>query len=92
VTVWKLADATVEEEEAVISLEEQDGLSQADPAAIPHVPHRLQIEDMIDAIQNDREPCVTGAEARKAVELVRAIYLSAKGKCLVHLPLLDPQA
>jgi predicted dehydrogenase len=92
VTVWKLADATAEEEEMIISLEARDGQSYADPVAIAHISHRLQIEDMIDAIVNDREPRVTGTEARKAIEVIRAIYLSAKDGELVGLPLLDPAA
>jgi len=92
VTVWRLADSTAAEAEAVISLEAQDGHSYADPAAIAHVSHRRQIEDMIDAVLADREPRVTGIEARKALEVIRAIYLSAKRGELVHLPLLDPMA
>ncbi len=92
VTVWKLADATAEEEKMITSLEVQDGQSYADPVAITHISHRLQIEDMVDAIVNDREPRVTGTEARKAIEIIRAIYLSAKSGELVSLPLLDPAA
>jgi UDP-N-acetyl-2-amino-2-deoxyglucuronate dehydrogenase len=92
VTVWKLADSTAAEEEAILSLEAQDGQSYADPSAIAHVSHRRQIEDMIDAVLNDREPRVTGAEARKAIEVIRAVYLSAQRGELVRLPLLDPVA
>jgi UDP-N-acetyl-2-amino-2-deoxyglucuronate dehydrogenase len=92
VTVWNLTDSTIAEKEAITSLEAQDGQSYADPSAIAHVSHRRQIEDMIDAVLNDREPRVTGTEARKAIEIIRAIYLSAKCGELVRLPLLDPIA
>ncbi|MFQ3548779.1 MAG: Gfo/Idh/MocA family oxidoreductase [Armatimonadota bacterium] len=40
--------------------------------------HRLQIEDFCEAIKMDREPSVSGEEARKAVEVVLAIYESAR--------------
>lgn len=40
--------------------------------------HRKQIEDMVDAVREDREPIVNGEEARKAVAIVLAIYESAK--------------
>ena len=74
------------------SLEAQDGRSFADPMAIAYLQHRLQIEDMIDAIAQDREPRITGLEARKAIEIIRAIYLSAQNGTEVQLPLTDPEA
>ncbi|HYF83403.1 MAG TPA: Gfo/Idh/MocA family oxidoreductase [Clostridia bacterium] len=43
--------------------------------------------DVIDAIENDREPYVTAEDGRRALELVLAIYKSAaEGKC-VKLPM-----
>lgn len=89
IVVWKLADGTLEEEERMTSLEIQDGRSFADPTAIAHLPHRLQIEDMIDAIEQNCDPRVTGAQARKAIEIIRAIYLSAQRGERMHLPLTD---
>jgi UDP-N-acetyl-2-amino-2-deoxyglucuronate dehydrogenase len=49
----------------------------ADPAAIGRVGHQAQVDDLCLAIQEDREPMVTGESARKAVELILAIYESA---------------
>ncbi|WP_421106625.1 Gfo/Idh/MocA family protein [Streptomyces sp. NEAU-S77] len=40
--------------------------------------HALQIDDFIDAVAHHREPLVTGREARKALEIVLAIYESAR--------------
>lgn len=40
--------------------------------------HTLQIADMIRAIREDREPLVTGQEARRPVALIDAIYRSAQ--------------
>lgn len=92
ITTWELSDSTPEEESAVTSLEAQDGRSFADPMAITYLQHRLQIEDTIDAIARDREPRITGLEARKAIEVIRAIYLSAQRGTKVQLPLTDPEA
>lgn len=39
--------------------------------------HELIIGDFLSAIAEDREPEVNGEEARKSVELVRAIYASS---------------
>lgn len=41
-----------------------------------HLSHKRQIEDMIDAINEDRDPLVGGVEGRKALEIVLAIYES----------------
>ncbi len=43
------------------------------------------INDMVDAIINKREPMVPGEEARKAVDLILAIYESAKSGKMVKL-------
>jgi UDP-N-acetyl-2-amino-2-deoxyglucuronate dehydrogenase len=89
ITVWKLSDSTPEEESRMTSLEVQDGQTFADPGAMSHVQHLLQIEDMIDAIARDRQPRVTGLEARKAVEIIRAIYASAQRSQVICLPFDD---
>jgi len=49
--------------------------------------HLLNFRDIIRAIIEDREPLITGEEARKAVELILAIYESAKTNKRVYLPL-----
>ncbi|MGB9876294.1 MAG: Gfo/Idh/MocA family protein [bacterium] len=49
--------------------------------------HLLNMRDIIRAIIEDREPLITGEEARKAVELILAIYESARRKERVYLPL-----
>ena len=50
----------------------------SDPRAMGRAGHRAQVDDLCLAIQEDREPMITGASARKAVELILAIYESAK--------------
>lgn len=49
--------------------------------------HHLQISDFIDAVENDREPSVTGQEGRNAVELFTAIYRSGRDGKTIQFPL-----
>jgi len=50
----------------------------SNPAAISCVGHVRQLTDFVQAIASDRPPLVDGREGRKAVEIVLAIYRSAK--------------
>jgi len=50
----------------------------SDPRAMDRAGHQAQVDDLCMAIAEDREPMVTGASARKAVELILAIYESAR--------------
>jgi UDP-N-acetyl-2-amino-2-deoxyglucuronate dehydrogenase len=49
---------------------------EQDPIGKPG--HQCIVEDMIDAIQNDRAPVVTGEDGKKALELVISLYNSAE--------------
>ncbi len=49
--------------------------------------HVLQIQDFLQAILDGREPAVTGEEARKALEIILAIYHSSRTGRPVRLPL-----
>jgi predicted dehydrogenase len=49
--------------------------------------HFLQIEDFLQAILEDREPMVSGEEARKAVELFTAVYRAQRDRKPVSFPL-----
>ncbi len=49
--------------------------------------HRRIIAEFLDALENNREPAVTGLEARKSVEIILAIYESARRRKAVDLPL-----
>ena len=51
--------------------------------------HTPLYTDMIDAIENDREPYVNGEAGRRALELVLAIYKSAATGQTVKLPMKD---
>lgn len=49
--------------------------------------HRLQLAEFVQAIREDRDPAVTGAEAKKALEIILAIYESTRTGLPVWLPL-----
>jgi predicted dehydrogenase len=65
----------------------ENGAGAADPAAISHGGHREQIADLLDAIETGRPPLITGEEARKPLELILAVYRSAREGREVTLPL-----
>jgi predicted dehydrogenase len=50
----------------------------ADPAAIDVASHAAQIADLLAAIGEGREPAVDGRAGRDALEIVRAVYESAR--------------
>ena len=83
ITKW----AVPGEEEAIEDEEVQEGTA-TDPAAVAAAGHIVHVQDLCEAIINDREPAVPGREARKAVEIIKAIYLSSRlGGSTVELPL-----
>lgn len=55
-----------------------DLLDIDDPWAYPQTRHRIQLCDMIDAIREDREPMLTGEEARVSLAINMAIYESSR--------------
>jgi predicted dehydrogenase len=57
----------------------------ANPADINFIGHQKQIEDMIKAIETDGEVLIDAVEGRKSVEIVLAIYESARTGRLVKL-------
>jgi UDP-N-acetyl-2-amino-2-deoxyglucuronate dehydrogenase len=84
---WKLQDATEAEKERMLTLDSITAGGAQDPMGISSEFHRLQIIDLIAAIQENRKPLIDGSEARKAVEIILAIYQSAKKNKPVKLPL-----
>ncbi len=54
------------------------GLGANDPSAINFDGHLRNFEDVVKAIESGRKPLVTGEEGLKAVQVIDAIYRSAK--------------
>jgi len=51
-----------------------------DPTKLPATSHVIPLQNMAEAIINNGKPAVTPREARKAVDLILAIYQSSKEK------------
>ena len=75
-----------EEEEVRGCKDKKLGDTSSDPTHHSIENHKLQIKDFVEAIKEDREPLVSGSEGRKALEIVRAIYKSAKTGRAVKFP------
>ncbi len=63
------------------------GGGASDPSAIGHHGHTRQFRDVLDAIAKDRAPAIDGAEGRRSVEIILAIYKAAETGRGVTLPL-----
>ncbi len=57
------------------------------PAAFAFKDHQVVIEDMVDAIINDREPAIAAPATRHTLELALAMYLSDKTGKQEELPI-----
>jgi predicted dehydrogenase len=42
------------------------------------VRHRIQLQDMVDAIREDRQPVLTGEDARASLAINMAVYESSR--------------
>jgi len=91
VSVWEQPEgnAGVIDLWTVQGQEEHTDVFEEGRERVPGFPefHRLQIQDFVRAVQEDREPAVTGAEARKALEIILAIYHSSRTGLPVRFPL-----
>jgi predicted dehydrogenase len=63
------------------------GGGAADPSAIGHAAHRELFKDFLKAVVSGEPSMVEGAEGRRSVELIVAIYKAAKSGKRVTLPL-----
>jgi UDP-N-acetyl-2-amino-2-deoxyglucuronate dehydrogenase len=68
------------------------GGGAADPKAISYRGHYEQLKDFVRAVESGGTPLVDGEEGRKSVEIILAIYKSARSGRAVELPLkADPK-
>ncbi|MDN4495144.1 Gfo/Idh/MocA family protein [Ureibacillus aquaedulcis] len=77
---WNFADTLDDPDEVKATYQEN-------PPSVYGFGHKPLYADVIDAIQNDRDPYVTAEDGRRALELVLAIYKSAAEGKSVKLPL-----
>lgn len=76
--IWKVKDHLEEERELLMH-------EALDPPSVYGTSHREQISEMIQAIRERRPPVTHGREARKSLEIVLAIYESARTRREVFL-------
>ncbi|MEL7498133.1 MAG: Gfo/Idh/MocA family oxidoreductase [Planctomycetota bacterium] len=89
IKTWQFAKMTAKDKKISASSETltETGGGAADPAAIGHAAHTQQFKDVIKAIKTGSQPLINGPEGRKSVEIILAIYKSAKSGKIVKLPL-----
>ena len=73
---WNVED--MDEDWVKAEAEEPHGTGASDPMAFPITWHKAQIQDMLEAVREDREPAVNGEEGMRALEIVEAIYQSGR--------------
>jgi predicted dehydrogenase len=76
---WEFNPETPEDARVRERFAQKTGASggSSNPAAISHVGHARQLADFVHAIRTGGQPLVDGAEGRKAVAIIEAIYRSA---------------
>ena len=86
ITVWQFADEKPEDAEVLKKFGEiEGGGGVSDPAAITHENHTRNFKAFLDALDSGEDFWIDGREARKAVEVILAVYKSAKEQKPVKL-------
>jgi UDP-N-acetyl-2-amino-2-deoxyglucuronate dehydrogenase len=79
ITMWEFADKRPEDEEVRRQfMKIEGGGGVADPAAISYENHTRNFKAFLDALETGEDFWISGPEARKAVEVILAIYKSAR--------------
>jgi UDP-N-acetyl-2-amino-2-deoxyglucuronate dehydrogenase len=86
ITHWQFADEKPEDEEIRKKFGEiEGGGGVADPAAISYENHTRNFKAFIESLESGKDFWIDGREAKKAVEVILAIYKSAKEEKPVKL-------
>jgi UDP-N-acetyl-2-amino-2-deoxyglucuronate dehydrogenase len=86
ITVWQFADEQPQDKKVLEKFGKiEGGGGVADPAAITHQNHTRNFKAFLDALDSGQDFWIDGREARKAVEVILAIYESAKTQRPVKL-------
>jgi len=83
IETWRFADAAEvgDTEDKVLNPDEKD------PPTVYGFGHSALYADFLDAIEQGREPLVSGEKGKKALEIILAIYKSQKTEQPVELPI-----
>jgi predicted dehydrogenase len=84
---WQFSKSTTADRRILAAMTDRTktGGGASDPAAIGHHGHREQYRDVLRAIRTGGSPLIDGPAARQSVELILAIYRSARTGRRVHL-------
>lgn len=84
---WQFAESSEQDEKIRQEMlgKTKTGGGAADPAAIGHQAHAALFRDVLTAISQQRPSAIDGREGRRSVELILAIYESAKSGKVVRL-------
>ena len=82
IETWRFSDADIagDKEENVLNPGEKD------PPTVYGFGHAALFKDFVEAIEANREPEISGASGKKALEIILAIYKSQKTGKAVDLP------
>ncbi len=88
ITLWEFQEKVPSDQHVYAAMAHQSGhkAGASDPRGITHIGHKDQLTDFLEAIDEGRAPFVDGRDGRKSVEIIRAIYRSAKIGAPVTLP------
>lgn len=88
-TTWKFRDERPEDEQIRQFGDATQATAAGSPTAFSYADHLVVIQDMIDAIRENREVVIPVRTVRPSVELALALYQSAARNCKVDLPVQD---
>ncbi len=91
ITLWEFQERVPSDNDIFAAMAGRQGSNSgaSDPRGINHIGHRDQLADFLRAIETGTTPAIDGREGRKSVEIIRAIYRSARTGERVALPLVE---
>jgi predicted dehydrogenase len=88
-TTWQFRDQRPADESIRQLGDEKQATAAGGPADFGFADHQVVIQDLIDAVREDREVAIPASSVRPTVELVLAMYQSAARQEPVALPIKD---
>jgi predicted dehydrogenase len=92
IATWSFRDEDPEDSAVRLIGDASTGTAAGGPTDFSYADHRIVIQDMIDAIREDREPVIPTRSVRHTVEFALALYQSAARNAPVPLPIRDDPA
>lgn len=89
ITEWKVQG--MNEDDFLTKVKADSGDTATGAGYVATENHRRQLTDFIAAIREDRTPMVDGAEGRRTLEFIRAIYQSGDLKKEVRFPIKEDE-